>query len=102
MINFLGGAPASLARPAFANATARQEFGGGGKAHLRLSASDGQARAGKNFYPEGERISLRGKIFSKESPVCAKASDGQGNGATNFYLRHKHAYLGHQSQKIMQ
>ena len=27
------------------------KFGGGGKAFLRLSASDGQARAGKNSFP---------------------------------------------------
>jgi len=40
-----------LARPAFAKATARQEFGGGGgKALLRLSASDGKATADKSDF----------------------------------------------------
>src|SRR3989338_963531 len=32
-------------------ATRNTKFGGGGKALLRLSASDGQARAGKNSFP---------------------------------------------------
>jgi len=42
------------------------KFGGGGKALLRLSASDGQARAGKNSFPQPPSfLPARAEIFFK-------------------------------------
>jgi len=44
------------------------KFGGGGKALLRLSASDGQARAGKNSFPPTPFLPVRS--FNEGGPFC--------------------------------
>jgi hypothetical protein len=49
--NGLGGSRATPFLSAALFAKQETKFGGGGKALLRLSASDGQARAGKNSFP---------------------------------------------------
>jgi hypothetical protein len=59
----LGGSRATPFLSAALFAKQKTKFGGGGKALLRLSASDGQARAGKNSLPAGRQASPQPPSF---------------------------------------
>ena len=70
-----GGRVGARATPFITALFAKQKtkFGGGGKALLRLSASDGQARAGKNSFPPTPFLFARPNVQISAPPKAEQS-----------------------------